>query len=628
MKLRIPATLISAFVLAVALTSCLQDGPSTETGNPNLGGALTDAQGKPIPGLVKLYRLPAAAAGGTDTAAAIAPVFVAMDTVKADGKWGFDSLAAAAYAVEGIDAAGQRFGLLRDLVLAAPEDTLVRALAVAPPGRLHGRATRGTNALPAGVIANEKILVRLGGADRWAMTDTAGVYAIANVPAGSYRMAFAASDGHYLTAYLDGIAVSSDVDAAAPQVDLEWSRFIAPPAVRGITIARDSATNTVRLSWRAVRLSGGAAVLYEITRADGGPEPKAVRSPDTAFADALGDLPRGTPLAYTVRAINPLGEKGPADTLPPVLAPGRDTVGPAIGLLEGVVHAKGAPIASAAVHLYSIPSAPGSPDSLPLPAVLRDSGFSDASGRWRFKELPKGRYTVIAQGKPGTGALATGLQPRAAGVKLDSLEPLAIGSVDGFASRDGKWSTQPFKGDENILVSLAGTPFASITQYGSPPIGGAFSLKSVPPGTYQLVVYPMPEGGFLADTQTVIILAGNITRLGAVIKPGYNPNAPPPKLKSLAIASATRARVSLTWQADVNGYPWLKGYRVLRLSADLQALDSSAVIPDLHWDDDISKVAAGTKLKYVVRVVAVNGREGAPGGNISGDPIEHTVAGP
>lgn len=627
MKLRIPATLLSAFALGLALTSCLQDGPSTETGNPNLGGSLTDGQGKPIPGVVKLYRLPVAAAGGADTTATLPPIFVGIDTVMADGRWDFDSLSAAAYAVEGIDAAGQRFGLLRGLVLTARKDTLVRALAVTSPGRIHGRVTRGTNALPAGVIANEKILVRLGGADRWAMTDTAGDYAIENVPAGSFRMAFAAADGHYLTAYLDGIAVASGADVAVPQVDLEWSRFIAPPAVRGLTIARDSATGTVSLSWRAVKLSGGAEVLYEVIRIDSlFRVPANFQGPDTFLIDNVANLPRDTDLGYSVRAINPLGTKGPADSLPPISAPGRDTVLPGAGILEGVVHAKGVALAAMPVRLYAVPSAPGSPDSFPIPTILRDSAVSDAAGKWRFEKIPAGRYTVIALGKAGTAALLLGLEPRAAGLRQDSLEPLATGTIEGAATRNTQWVTSFEKGDMNIHVSVAGAPFKFVTDYGPPLAGAPFSFKDVPPGNYRVVVYPQPEGYFLADTQTVVLAPGATVKLPAVVKPAYNPNAPPPKLRTLAVLASTRLRVSLAWQAEA-GYPYLKGYRIVRMTEGLEVLDSSAVIPDLRYDDDVSGLAVGTRLKYAVRVIALNLREGENGGN-GVLPVPHTIAGP
>ena len=631
------AEIMLAAAAAAWLAACILEkdpgpgeGPSTETGNPNLSGILVDG-GMPATGAVKLYRLPPApAAGAVDSTPLIKPVLVGIDSVAADGRFRFDSLPPARYALEGVDAAGRKFALLPGLVLGTAKDTLKRDLGLQLPARIRGKVTRGPNARPSGIINNEKILVRIGGADRSAVADTAGAFAIENVPVGTYRMAFAASDGHYLTAYLDPVAAAAGADLALPQVDLEWSRFVAPPAVAGIAIARDSAANVVALTWRPVILSGGAAVLYRITRYDAGNDVlTTLQTPDSAVADSLRAIPKGSVLRYTVQAINPLGQAGPIDTLPPIIAPGRDSVVPGAAYLAGVVGSKGIPLVGAVVRLYAIPAHPGSPDSLPLAALLRDSLAADAAGRFRFDSLPAGRYTVTAQ-KPGAIEIAIrlGIELQSAGITLDTMEPQAPGSVSGAASRDSLWVSAPFKGDENIRVSLAGTPFAGLTDYGFAPAGGPFGLKNIPPGAYQLVVYATPEGYFLPDTLSVTVTPGLTLKIPSVIKARYNPSAPPPKIASLRVTASTRNRINLVW-TPVARYAPLKGYRVLRLGADLAVLDSSQVLGVAAYADDVSKLAPGTKLNYVVRVVNDAGREGENGGDASGAPVTLTVpAGP
>jgi hypothetical protein len=600
------------------------EGPSTETGNPNLRGTLVDAQGRPAPGIAKLFLLPPAPAPGSeDTALPRAPRLIDSCAAGGDGRYRFDSLEAGTYAVEGRDRAGAAFGLARGLALAAPRDTLVRDVALLPPARLTGRVTRGPNPRPAGIAADEKILVRLDGADRSAVTDSSGAFALSDVPAGTYRLAFAAADGHYLTRYLDGIAAAAGASLALPPVELEWSRYGEPPAVGGLAAAVDSAAGVARLSWRAAKLSGGAAALYAVFR--NGTE--IGRGPDTSFADSLSGVAPGTALGYAVRAVNPLGQLGPADTVAAGPAPGG--LPPAgQGALEGVVLQGNAPVTGAPVELHLAPSAPGSPDSLPLKTRRLDSAKTDAGGRYAFAGLGAGRYAVIARLPTGAGTgLARDLSPRRAGARLDTVRPAAPGSIAGAATRDSLWISSPFKGDENIQAVLAGAPFSALTDFGFPPAGGPFNLAGVPAGDYVLVVQAPPEGYFLPDSIAVTVRAGEVTRLPATVKARYNPAAPPPRIASLRIAGVSRARVSLAWD-PVPRYPLLRGYRVLRLSESRAVLDSSSVITVTNYSDDVSAVPPGTRLAYVVRVAGPEGREGANGGDASGLPAEAVIPGP
>jgi hypothetical protein len=108
------------------------------------------------------------------------------------------------------------------------------------------------------------------------------------------------------------------------------------------------------------------------------------------------------------------------------------------------------------------------------------------------------------------------------------------------------------------------------------------------------------------------------------VKARYNPAAPPPRIASLRLASATRERISLAWD-PVTRYPLLAGYRVLRLSAERAILDSSDVISVAEYSDDVSGLPSGTRLQYVVKVVGPDGRQGANGGDATGAPVQITV---
>jgi hypothetical protein len=365
-------------------------------------------------------------------------------------------------------------------------------------------------------------------------------------------------------------------------------------------------------------------VTYAIER--GGIE--IARTSDTSWVDSLAGVAPGTALRYAVRALNPLGQAGPADTLAAGPAPEGKVPPVGEGVLEGLVLQGNAPVNGAGVELYLAPAGPGSPDSLPLPTWLLDSMGTGADGRYRFVGLGKGRYTVVARSLPRADiALARASSPRRDGAGLDTLRPAAPGSVTGFVTRDSLWITAPFKGDENIEAGLAGTPFTGLTGFGFPPNGGKFNLAGVPAGEYILVLYAPPQGYFLPDSIAVTVREGTATALPATVKARYNPAAPPPRIASLRLTGATRDRISLAWD-PVPRYPLLQGYRVMRLSEARTAMDSSSVITVANYSDDVSAVPVGTKLGYVVRVVGPEGREGANGGDPSGLPVEVVVPGP
>ncbi|HKP95372.1 MAG TPA: hypothetical protein VJ385_06410 [Fibrobacteria bacterium] len=621
------STLLSALLSAGPVcfaVSCMSDGPSTETGNPNLQGTLRDLQGNPAAGTVKLFRVAVKAPGDTaDQSALVAPTLIRTLAVGADGAYRFDSLPAALYALEGADAAGRNIGLVPGLRLATAEDTLKRIVTLGPPARIAGTVTRGPNALPAGVADNRGILVRLGGADRYAYSDAAGAFVLDNVPAGSYRLAFAAPDGHYEPKFLDGVAAASGVTSTIPVTELDWSRFQAPPAPAGLAVSADTAGGTVRLAWRAVKLAN--LDHYEVSRADsldpGNDRIWAVK--DTVFTDTVAALPEGRKLAYRVAAVNALGNRSAPDA-PPVTVPvPPDSSVPAAGMLAGMVVSGNAPVAGARVRIYAAPASAGSRDSLPRPLEALDSALTGADGRYGFRDLRGATYTVIAV-TGGQVAIRIGLRPRAGASATDTLVPAPTGSLTGKAARGALWVSAPFKGDEGISVSLSGTPYAGFTDYQASPKGRSFRLLEVPAGDYKLVVHAGPEGYFLPDTLAVTITAGAATELPDTVKARYNPGAPPPKIATLSLKEGSRAAASLTWTA-VAGYPVLAGYRVLRLDASGAETARSAVLTAATYVDDVSALASGTRVFYAVRVVSQAGREGENGGDAAGQPVPFTV---
>ena len=621
---------LAAALLAQLPMGCVfEDGPSTETGNPNLRGTLRDPEGRPTAGFVKLYRLPTVS--NPDSAALTPPRLILSRLAGADGKYRFDSLPPAVYALEATDVDERLFSLAPDLALASAKDTLIRNLSLRDPARLRGRVTRGTNAFPEGVTDHGGILVRLGGADRSAVSDSLGSYDLGRVPEGVYRIAFAAPDGHYEPAFLDTVRAVSGASRELPLVELSWSRFQDPPPPAGLVAVADSANGIIRLAWHPVKL--GNFAFYEVTRIDSADSANnaVFRTTDTVFTDTVKALPASRALAYRITTVNALGNRspaGPAQTRPAVVPAMPDTgahTGTRTGYLAGLVSSPAAPLANVKVMLYAVPAAPGSPDAPPLPVRPLDSAITGADGRYRFRGLggPE-RYAVIATQTSGYAALRTGMAARPDSTVLDTLIPQPTGSVEGRASRDSQWVTTPEKTDMNIPVSLAGTPFEARTQYLFSNDGARFIINSVPAGSYRLVVYTPPNGYFLADTLEVTVAPGTITTLPAVINARYNPSAPPPKIGSLSIVSSTRASVRLSWKPMVK-YEILQGYRVLRLDSNKQESVRSPVVADTTWTDDVSALPRGSVWEYVARVVDTAGRESPNGGDGTPQPVLFTV---
>lgn len=624
----------AALACLLALLSCgplaetggpIAEGPSTETGNPALAGMVRDTSGLPAGGsLVLLYRLPP---GSPDSAAFRAPSRVDSMRTGADGGFRFDSLAPGEYALEASRLEGGA-GALRSLFSFRPgvevppgnraflrRDTLV----LRPPARVSGFARRDANPRPAGVVKDEDILVRIAGTERAAYTDTSGRYVLENVPEGVYRMSFAAADGHYLPGLLDSVAVAPGASVEPRPVTLAWSAFVAPPSPAGLAVTADSAAGLVHLRWSPVsipRLFG-----YEVVRFDSAAGlADTFSTGDTAYVDTVGGLPPGRLLGYAVHAVDILGNRSPAPASRRMVAvpvPPDTSAGGAIP----VVVLDGAAPAKALVRLYSIPSSPGPVDSLPRRVRLLDSARTGADGRTSFFRLPAGLYSLEAVGADGDMAFRVGAGASPEGdAAPDTLRLAPTGSLTGMALRRQLWCSAPSKGNENIEVSLAGTPYLTSTFMD---VQGRYTLPGVPAGAYRAVAQALPRGCFLPDTVDVRIRAGQ-AEVAPDFDSRYNPGYVPP-VAGLAVASQSRGRVELRWDALPSAYGALEGYEVVRRDSTLGVLKSSGVVRAASYTDDVSEVPSGTRLNYAVRVVDTSGRTGPFGGDLEGRPVYWTV---
>jgi hypothetical protein len=593
------------------------EGPCTETGNPSVTGIVRDPSGAPAPGAdVRLYRLPGPPLH--DSTALAAPVLARSIKAGADGSFRFDSLPAAEYSLEGADSARDLYAL--DARLDLPDSgTHVKAdLDLKPPGRVEGAATRGPDARPAGVAADENILVRLAGTGRYAFTAASGDYSLAKVPEGLYLAAFAAADGHYLPAYVDSVRVKAGEVTRLPLVRLQWSPFAAPPAPAGLSVAIDSASGTAALRWHAVELDN--FLHYEVVRKSGGDSLVFIVT-DTLLVDSLRGLSAGRPLEYRVRTVNSLGNKSPDSSAhAAATVPGPPPQGNPSALQGRVATAQGAAAANAVVVLYSVPAGPGPADSLPVPARAVDTAAADSAGRFAFRKLPPGAYGVEARDAvTGTRAMATGLLlPRDAASAVN-LSLRVTGALRGVASRQHLWCSTYHKGNEGILVSLAGTPYGTDTRN----VEGDFLIDSVPAGKYRLVIAAPPLGCFLPDTLDVEIRAGDTVQAGVITAP-YNTDLVP-MAANLRIASASGASVALQWDRVSLAYPDLAGYRVFRRDDSLRVLFASPVGASTSFTDDLSAVPKGTRLNYVVQTVAKDGKVSRFAGDHAGNPVTYVV---
>lgn len=594
------------------------EGPSTETGNPTLTGIVRDTGGLRAGGApVVLWRLPA---GTGDSAALRDPVRVDSQAAKADGSFRFDALAAGRYAVLAGDAV-RGLALVPAAEIPAGAKGFLRrdTLDLRRPARLSGIARRDANPKPAGVAAHENILVRVAGTGRSAYTDTAGAYVVDNVPAGTYRVAFAAADGHYLPKLLDSIRVAPGAAVTLPPVTLEWSPFVAPPAPGGLTVTADSAAGVMRLRWNKVHVSNFDHYLVfrrDSTRA-GGAAADTFDTGDTTYIDVVNHLPAGTVFTYAVVSVNRLGNASPEPAVRQAALP-KPPDPPTTGLVAAkLIDAANAPVAGL-VRLYALPLGLGPEDSPPRRPALVDSAQAGADGIARFPGKPIGPYTLVAVANGGAliGAKA-GAVPRREELP-EVILMRAPGSLSGVATRQKVWCSTASKEDDNIDVSIAGLPGFVTTGF-----DGRFALAGVPAGGHRLVVHALPTGCFLPDTVDLEVAPGRNTALDTVrARPD---SAFMPKVAGLRINSSDRGHVALSWNPVSSAWPDLRAYEIVRRDSTGKALATSGEVTVPAWTDLLPELPAGTRLQYVVRVIAKSGAPGPWGGDLAGMPVDFTV---
>lgn len=628
---RIAMAGVAAFLVSCLIEEPVSEGPSTETGNPALAGILRDTLGGPASGAwVRLYR------HSPDTFPAVSPVRLDSFRTGADGTYRFDSLApATVYALEAFDAARRAFAFLPSAEVPAGAGDFLRrdTLVLRRAGSLSGIAVRDSNPRPPGLpdeTGEAGILVRVIGLDRATYTDSAGRYALADIPSGTYSLHFMAADGHYLGEVVGPVTVDPGSAVQIPKVVLDWSPFVAPPSPDGLSVTADSAAGVIHLRWNPVFVSNFDH--YRILRSDtvSGTAPDTLRTRDTAYADTVGHLPVGRTLRYRVLAVNTLGNVSGIPA-PPVQVPvpaARDTT-PASLEIAALVLSGGGP-AQALVRLYALSPEPNPTGPPPRGLARVDSARAGADGRVRFAGLRAGSYTLVAHGAQGANGAPAGVSDSGAEVSarvgvsarmggaLDTLRLAAPGSLQGRATRGGFWCADLLKQNENIEVHLAGTPWHAVTGY-----DGRFALSGLPAGEYRMAVSARPLGCFLDDTVAVSVASGRDALLADVpIRPD---SAFIPRVAGLRAASAPGGKVLLEWPPVPAEYPDPEGYEVSRRDASLAVTASSGALADTAWIDDVSGLPSGTVVSYVVRVVGRGGARGPAGGDAQGDPVYFTV---
>lgn len=631
--------LLAGGLLACGILSCgpVTDsppglaGPCTETGNPtgirSIAGKVLDAAGKPVANAkVKLL-----IRTGPDTSGIAAAS--AQTTTCPDGSYGFRSLPASTYALEASDTSAGTVAWFPKVVLAETSGTggktLPTDLVLKQPGAVSGSVTRGPYPAIPGIVHEENILVRLIHTDRSLYTDTSGLYLLGPIPEGVYRAVFAAVDGHFLTAYADSVRVEAGKTTVLPRVQLVWSPNVAPPTPSRLSVRPDTG-GLVRLGWHALPV--GNFDHYEIERSDSlvAVPLDTLLSKDTAYVDSIKGIAAGHILTYRIRTVNALlnhGDWSSSDTARVPMGNLPDTGGRAVSAL---VRKGGLPAAAVRVSLYRIPVGPGSPDSLPLMPKPVDSALTGADGRVRFDSLPAGAYALEAwQSASGLRAFrrdAHASMPPQAGLPApDTLDLLAAGTIRGTASRQKAWVTDPGKGNFGIQFSLAGTPYVAHTDFSPDNGDSGYTLKGVPAGVYQAVLYALPKGFFLPDTQSVTVYPGDTATLPYVAVT-YNPKAPLLKPGGLRIDAFAGGKVTLKWSpiAAGNQTVFFKGYVVVRMS-ESGALTQSLPTKDSFYLDNLAGIPSGAILRYMVHVENTDGKTGLNAGDDQGQPVLFTL---
>jgi len=286
-----------------ALCACMNAGPSTEEGNPQIIATVVDSGNRPVAGAqVIAYLMPV----NSDTTAQPGSALNAASTqTDADGSCLFEGLPPGRYSVVATDNAGYHSAIRSDIMITvmvpdAPEfsDTLI----LAATGSLEGTVTRNK---VLGNASNQNlkdgfIQVKIGEIDRSSITGPNGAYSFSNLPAGVYTIYYYATDG-FFSAKRENIVVPSGVNTFVDTVILTPVPRLVPP--KGLRSVYDTSASSVSLSWQRVLFD--SLRWYELERIDlAGPRDTVIICADTLYIDTLTGFPKGTVLDYVIRSVD------------------------------------------------------------------------------------------------------------------------------------------------------------------------------------------------------------------------------------------------------------------------------------------------------------------------------------
>ena len=632
-------------VILLLLNSCVftnepnttvTSGPCTETGNPTgISGKIIN----PSPQNTKQVKITLYEVKGNDTSG-IATALTQTASCQ-DGTFGFLPKSNSTYAIEAIDTVSQLSAREPAFVWAQNQSLKIPSLTLALTGSISGDVSRDSNPLPSGILKQEKILVRIIHTDRYFTTDTSGKYDFHSLSAGKYRIAYSATDGHYLNAYSDTILLEPGNAITLPRVQLKWSPFVASPTPTGLIMQKIN-DSIISLKWLAAKID--TPFHYEIERTDS----LASKMKDTLFSsthsyiDTLKGVHFNHTVTYKLRLINRLLNASPWSQSDTVSIPVFKPLPTEKISLHAFINAAGVNSNSIKVFVYKNPDFIGSPDSTPVASQVIDSTTITQSGLVHFQHLPMGNYSIEAISNsanplssakkalrqnvkvyPDTTTLSSNPLLATPELPKDTLTLSNTGALRGLATRQKAWVSKYDKGNENISASLSGTLYKGITDFAFTPLDSEFVISGIAPGTYQLVIYATPTGFFLPDTQTITINANDTTHAKTTYVK-YNPHAAMLKPHGLAILNYVNKNLTLSWNGVLE-IQIRSGYLVTRIERPSGKIFISPTLVDTSYTDDLTNVASGTQLEYLVQTVTKDGQTSLHGGDNNGTPALFTV---
>jgi uncharacterized protein (DUF2141 family) len=285
-----------------ALCACMNAGPSTEEGNPQIIATVVDSGNRPVAGaIVVAYLMPANSDSGAQPLSARSAAFAQTNS---DGSCLFEGLDPGNYSVVATDSAGNRSAMRSGITITvkvpdAPEfsDTLV----LAASGSLRGIVTRnGVQGVTNQNLKDGGIQIKIGEIDRSSLTGPDGAYSFSDLPPGAYTLYFYAYE--FYSAKRENLVVAEGDPTLVDTVILTpWSRLLLVPP-KGLRAVYDTAAQIVNLSWQPVHYD--SLRWYKVQRIN----LSSLRETDficldTVFTDTITGISAGTILDYAVCSV-------------------------------------------------------------------------------------------------------------------------------------------------------------------------------------------------------------------------------------------------------------------------------------------------------------------------------------